>query len=154
MRCYRIGDTRFPLMDETGARLHGGRWNSPGRGVIYAAETYAGAILEILAHANLNRLPRTHAVVTIDIPGDLDIERLASSALPGWDAPGQAASQDFGDRWLAEGRTVGLLVPSLVTHGREHNVLLNPAHPQFARISFTAPEPIVWDERLYRTPDG
>ena len=32
--------------------LHGARWNSPGRRVIYAAETYAGALLEILVHAS------------------------------------------------------------------------------------------------------
>jgi RES domain-containing protein len=32
--------------------LHGARWNSPERRVVYAAETYAGALLEILVHAS------------------------------------------------------------------------------------------------------
>jgi len=149
MRCFRIGDARFSLFDGTGARLYGGRWNSPGRGVIYAAETYAGAILEILVHANLNRLPRTHAVLAIEIPVDLAVERLTTSDLHGWNAPNQATSRAFGDRWLAEARTAILVVPSLVTQGREHNVLLNPAHPDFARITHTLPEPVVWDERLF-----
>jgi len=149
MLCFRIGDARFPLLDGTGARLHGGRWNSPGRAVIYAAETYAGAILEILVHANLNRLPRTYAVLTIEIPDDLTVERLALSNLPGWDAPNQAVSRAFGDRWLAEARTAVLMVPSLVTQGREHNVLLNPACPEFAHLRHTGPEPVRWDERLF-----
>ena len=149
MRCFRIGDSRFPLLDGTGARLHGGRWNSPGSSVIYAAETYAGAILELLVHANLNRLPHTQAVLTIEIPGDLAVERLAASELPGWDAPNQAVSRAFGDRWLEEARTAVLVVPSLVTQGREDNILLNPAHPEYARITHTPPNPVVWDERLF-----
>jgi RES domain-containing protein len=149
MHCFRIGDARFPLFDGTGARLCGGRWNSPGRGVIYAAETYAGAILEILVHANLNRLPRTHGVLAIEIPAGLAVEHLAASDLPGWNAPNQAVSQAFGDRWLVEARTAVLLVPSLVTQGREHNVLLNPAHPDFARITHTPPESVLWDDRLF-----
>jgi len=149
MRCFRIGDGRFPLFDGTGARIHGGRWNSPGRPVIYAAETYAGAILEILVHANLNRLPHTHAVVTIDIPSGLAVERLSPSALPGWDHPNQAVSRAFGDRWLAEARTAVLMVASLATQGRESNILINPAHPEFARTAHAPPEPVVWDERLF-----
>ena len=148
MRCFRIGDARFPLFDGGGARLHGGRWNSPGRSVIYAAETYAGAILELLVHANLNRLPHTQAVLAIEIPDDLAIEDLAAADLPGWNAPDQAVSRAFGDRWLAEARTAVLVVPSLVTQGREDNILLNPAHPEFARITHTPPEPVVWDKRL------
>ncbi|MGA3262531.1 MAG: RES domain-containing protein [Terracidiphilus sp.] len=149
MRCFRIGDARFPLFDGTGARLCSGRWNSPGRGMIYAAETYAGAILEILVHANLNRLPHTHSVLAIEIPDRLAVECLPAPALPGWNAPNQAASRAFGDRWLAEARTAVLLVPSLVTQGHENNVLLNPAHPDFAFITHAPPEPVVWDERLF-----
>jgi RES domain-containing protein len=117
--------------------------------VIYAAETYAGAILEVLVHANLNRLPRTQAVLAIEIPDDLAVERLAAFDLPGWNAPNQAVSHAFGDRWLAETRTAVLIVPSLVTQGREHNVLLNPAHPEFARIRDAGTEPVVWDKRLF-----
>jgi RES domain-containing protein len=148
MNVFRIGDNRFPLFDGTGARLHGGRWNSPGRTVIYAAQTYAGAVLEMLVHANLNRLPRTHAVLTIHIPNDLPVERHSPSELPGWNGTDQSVSRAFGDRWLAETRSAVLLIPSFVTQGRESNCLLNPAHPDFARIEPSAPEPIVWDERL------
>lgn len=148
MRCFRIGDARFPLLDGGGARLHGGRWNSPGRSVIYAAESYAGAILELLVHANLNRLPHTQAVLTIEIPEDLAVERLAAADLAGWNAPDQAVSRAYGDRWLAEARTAVLVVPSLVTQGCEANILLNPAHPDFVRITHTPPEPVLWDKKL------
>ncbi len=53
MLAFRIADKRFPIFDGTGARLVGGRWNSPGKAVIYAAETFAGAVLEVLVHSNL-----------------------------------------------------------------------------------------------------
>ena len=36
--------------------------------VIYTAETFAGAILEILAHSNLGRIPTTHSVIEVKIP--------------------------------------------------------------------------------------
>jgi RES domain-containing protein len=39
--------------------LNGGRWNSAGKRVIYAAQTYAGALLEVLVHANLGIVPKT-----------------------------------------------------------------------------------------------
>lgn len=113
MRVFRIADRRFPIFDGVGARLVGGRWNSPGRAVIYAAETFAGAMLEALVHSNLGRLPKTHAVVEITIPDGVAIEVLAADALPGWDAQDQRASRIFGDQWLDEQRTAVLLVPSL-----------------------------------------
>ncbi len=150
MRAFRIADRRFPVFDGTGARLVGGRWNSPGRPAIYAAETFAGAVLEVLIHSNLGRVPKTHAVVEITIPDQLSIEAVAAGGLSGWDLEDQVVSRSYGDDWLEEKRTAVLLVPSAVTGGREHNVLLNPEHPEFARITASAPQEMVWDERLFR----
>lgn len=148
MIAYRIADGRYPIYDGTGALLHGGRWNSPGHAVIYAAETFAGAMLEVLVHASLGRIPRTHMVVRIEIPGEL-LEAVQTIAVPGWSDAGLRASRAFGDTWLRSGRTAALLVPGVATSGREHNVLINPRHPEFARILASAPEPFNWDERLF-----
>ncbi len=145
---YRIADGRHPLFDGTGAALQGARWNSPGRAVIYAATTYAGAMLEILAHAGIGRVPRLFQWIDISIPSDVSRELLDIDDLPGWDDDACLVSRAFGDAWLAEARTAVLLVPSLVTR-RECNVLINPAHPDFGRIIATAPAPVVWDQRLF-----
>lgn len=151
MRAFRIADRRFPIFDGTGARLIGGRWNSPGRAVIYAAESFAAALLEILVHANLGRVPKSHAVVEITIPESVSIESLSGQNLPGWAEEDQRASRDFGDRWLEEKRSVVLLVPGVVTRGRGLNVLINPAHREFIQITASQPEDIQWDERLFQT---
>ena len=150
MRAFRIADRRFPIFDGTGARLVGGRWNSPGRPVIYAAETFAGAVLEVLVHANLGRVPRTHAVLEITIPDTITTEIVLVGDLPGWEADDQSVSRAFGDQWLEEKRTAVLLVPSLVTRGPERNVVLNPEHPAFKHIISSKPQDVVWDERLFR----
>jgi RES domain-containing protein len=149
MRAFRIADRRHPVFDGTGARLIGGRWNSPGRAVIYAAETFAGALLEVLVHANLGRVPQTHAVIEISIPESISIETAYPQQIPGWDTPDQIASREFGDRWLREGRSAILLVPSLAAGGRERNVLINPEHSDFRRITASEPEDVRWDDRLF-----
>jgi RES domain-containing protein len=150
MRAFRIADRRFPLFDGTGARLAGGRWNSPGRSVIYAAETYAGAVLEVLVHANLGRLPRTHAWIEITIPSEVSTETVTAEIVPRWDAHDPSATRGFGDRWLEERRSAVLLVPSFVTRGRERNLLINPEHRQFSTIKTTKPQDVAWDERLFQ----
>ncbi len=150
MRAFRIADRRFPIFDGTGARLVGGRWNSPGRSVIYAAETYAGAVLEVLVHANLGRLPRTLAWIEITIPDEISIETVTAEMVPRWDWHDLSAARAFGDQWLEERRSPVLVVPSFVTRGRERNVLINPEHRQCKAIKATKPQDVAWDERLFQ----
>jgi len=128
--------------------LYGARWNSPGRRVIYAAETYAGALLEVLVHAS-GSVPKHHGYVRIEIPAGVEIEEARAAEVPRWDAPSYEAARAFGDRWYDERRTAVLLVPSLVTTV-ERNVLLNQEHPEFARIRAGEPAPVRWDTRLWR----
>lgn len=87
-------------------------------------------------------------MVRITIP-NLEIETLQASALKGWDAQDLVISRAFGDAWLKEKRTPVLKVPSVITEGRENNILLNPLHPQFPLIRVSEPEPIHWDLRLF-----
>jgi RES domain-containing protein len=43
---------------------------------------------------------------------------------------------------------VVLLVASVVARP-DRNVLINPAHPQFAHIEASFHEPVYWDRRLF-----
>ena len=147
MRFYRIADSRHSPESGEGARLHGGRWNSPGRAVIYACETKTGAMLEKLVHTN-GRMPKHMVCVTYEGPDSLKSASVEPADLPGWDAADMHASRAAGDAWLASAKTPVLRVPSVV-FDVERNVLINPAHPEFGRIKVVSTLPVRWDERLF-----
>jgi RES domain-containing protein len=148
-QAWRIADGRFDPFSAVGASLVGGRWNSPGLGVIYASRSYAGAMLECLAHAGIGRVPRTHVAIEITIPGVVAIERHDDSSLPAAsDRADLSAARAFGDAWIREQRTAVLVVPSVVAR-REGNVLLNPQHEDFKKIIAGDPEWVLWDARLF-----
>lgn len=148
MDAYRIADSRFPIFDSTGAAMYGGRWNSVGKRVIYASESYAAAMLEVLVHRNAPTLPKHHKVVHIFIPETIAIETVLPGGLPGWDDADEQVSRAFGDAWYESRRTPILRVPSIVTHGPEFNLVLNATHPDFHLIQAEDPAPIIWDRRF------
>lgn len=149
LRLVRVGKARYAPFDGTGAALEGGRWNSPGAPVVYAALSYAGALLEILVHAGTNDLPGPHHGVTIDVPAGVAVERLRPESIPGWDAPDERASRAAGDRWRTTGRSAVLLVPSVVAAPHDWNAVVDPRHPDAARLVVSAPTPVVWGPRLF-----
>jgi RES domain-containing protein len=146
---WRVCRVAHRPYDSTGAQLYGARWNSVGRSVIYAADSFAGAILELLAHALRPRtLPGPHHAVQIEIP-DAAIETLAAEQLPGWSVKGSPAARAFGDRWIAEGRTPVLVVPAVPSQPIGRTVLINTTHPQAGEIVVSQPFAVPWDERLF-----
>jgi len=61
----------------------------------------------------------------------------------------EAATQTMGMQWLADGASLGLWVPSYVEPA-EKNLLINPAHPDFAGIKLVIEKnPFVFDPRLF-----
>jgi RES domain-containing protein len=148
-RAFRIADRRFSIFDGTGAFLKGGRWNSPGRRVIYASETYPGAVLEVLAHTRIGKVPRTHEWIEIAIPPSTSIEHVSPENLKGWNASDSVIARQFGDEWLRQQRALILIVPSLPASGLARNVLINQDHPEFTQLKASAPQSVVWDSRLF-----
>jgi RES domain-containing protein len=147
VRFYRIADSRHSPESGEGARLHGGRWNSPGRAVIYACETQTGAMLEKLVHTN-GRMPKNQVAVTYEAPNALKSVSIDPDSKSGWHKPDMIASRAAGDAWLESAESAILRVPSVV-FSVERNVLLNPAHPDFAKIRIVGVEPVRWDDRLF-----
>lgn len=123
----------------------GGRWNSQGRGPIYAAESYAGALLERLIHANIKNLPAEQRYVEITIPEEVRREELSCTEE---ELTVARLSRARGDKWFDERRTAVLLVPSVATRV-EWNLLFNPSHEQFRMIHVSEPKPVWWDPRLF-----
>ncbi|HEV2146854.1 MAG TPA: RES domain-containing protein [Longimicrobiaceae bacterium] len=148
---YRVAKARYPVFDGTGAYLEGGRWNSPGRPVVYGSTCLAGCLLEILVHAGrLQKVPGAHHCARAEIPDDLPVEVVDEARLPGWELEESSSARAYGDAWLAEGRTAVLSVPAAAARPLGRNLLLNPAHPDYPRIRVHAPAPISWDARLFR----
>lgn len=146
---WRLAKRRRPVYDGTGALLVGGRWHSAGRPIIHASDSFAGALLEILAHAARPRtLPGPHDAVRIEIPDAL-IESLAPEELPGWELRESGEARAFGDRWLAESRSAVLVVPSVPARPVGRTVLINPLHADAAAIAVSDPFPVPWGERLF-----
>ena len=151
MRICRIADSRHPIWDGHGAALLGGRWNSPGRPAICGSLSYACAMLEILAHAGIGRIPGKQQFVMADLPVEHSlIERHEAANLPdGWDHEDSTVAKVLGDEWLRSRRSLVLVVPSVVAR-LEFNAVVNPTHPDFPTLRVSTPEPVVWDQRLFR----
>ena len=150
MRVWRL--TRAPYASDPlsgrGAAIAGGRWNSPGTRIAYAATSRALAALEMLVHVTRDTVPPDMVLVPIDVPDRL--VRGASGLPADWaDLPYGPDAQRFGDRWAGEARSLALAVPSIVVPA-ERNLLINPRHRAFGRVRVGAPEPFAFDRRLLR----
>jgi RES domain-containing protein len=138
-------------MTGKGAEKTGGRWNRPGRPVVYTATSISLACLETVVHLNADDLPLNRFLVRIDVPDDIWNGRqiLALPNLPiGWTAlPEGKVSLDIGDAWLNAGSSALLVVPSVIVP-EECNVLVNPLHPDAADISACKVRQWFYDHRL------
>lgn len=149
VRGFRVADGRWPLFDAQGASRVGGRWNPPGVAVIYAAGSYAGALLEQLVRLGWGAVPPHYVAAEILVPEGVVVER-PERIPPGWDAPDDCrVARAVGLEWLGGGRAAVLDVPSVTARPHERTLVLNPAHPDFRRVRLSDPVPVEWDPRLF-----
>jgi RES domain-containing protein len=151
LQVIRLHDPNDAPLDATGARLHGGRWNSPGADVVYAALTYAGAILETRVHANVRR-PPPREIAVITIPAGVRVSELTAADVRGWDDADQVASRTAGDAWLSASRSLALIVPSKAGAPLERNVALNLRHADAQQVNIQSAGAVPWDLRLFAEP--
>ncbi len=148
---WRIVTRRFitSAFSGEGARLYGGRWNRPGKSVVYTAESRSLALLEMLAQDD--HLRAHYALIPAHLPANLSVEQIEASALPdNWRSLGARNQlQAIGGEWLREARSCVLIVPSAVMSA-EHNFLINPLHDDFRRIVQGEAEMLETDLRLLR----
>jgi RES domain-containing protein len=147
---YRISKAAYAaeMWSGHGARLYGGRWNSKGRDVVYAAENRALAALEQLVHLIPPRVLRGYVISSITFQ-EAQVRRVELRRLPArWNAPvPPAALRRIGDEWLESGVDPVLAVPSAVMPF-EWNYLLNPRHVAFEKMARSGPVQFAYDERL------
>lgn len=150
LTAYRIGDPAgaYPIFDATGSKLFPGRWNTRASPMIYTSEHYSTAMLEKLVHGS-GHLPPNQHFIRVSIPPGVSYEVFSPAHHPGWDGLGTSVASTYGEEWQKTNRSAILLVPSIVAR-EEKNILINPEHPEFSRISYSLHEPVWWDSRLFR----
>lgn len=142
----RYADSAFSGI---GASMVGGRWNSPGRAVVYCAASLELAILEILVHVDRALAPPDLVFFKVPIATGLSMEVLSPEDLPsGWRGiPAPMALAALGDAWIARAQSAVLAVPSAVSPEGQ-NLLLNPRHPDLAGLVIPPAQRLVLDPRL------
>lgn len=143
MFVYRICGAPYAALDGEGARLFGGRWNTPGNPAVYTSLHLSLAVLEYLVHVEIDNLPSNLIWLKIEIPEKASIERF-----PGAAAPNERDAALFGDEWLRAKRSLCLEVPSAIL-SVERNIILNPQHAEIAKVKTLENHPFKFDERLF-----
>jgi RES domain-containing protein len=117
--------------------------------VLFLATTPAGALVEALVHLELrpNQLPKSYRLLKAEAPDDLP--RMRFSALTEDWRENETASRTLGDEWLLRAQTALLEVPSAILP-ETMNMLLNPLHPDAARVGMVWHEAYPFDKRLFK----
>ncbi len=142
---------RRSAFDGEGARLAGGRWNLPGSTVVYASGSLALAALETFVHIGRAAMELRFAAIRIVIPEDVSIEKLTIQDLPPrWRSePPLLDTMQMGTHWAQQLRSPILRAPSVIIP-QEDNLILNPSHKDFRRLTIGLPDPFTFDPRLWK----
>ena len=155
MRLFRVTTQpqRAAAFDGVGASLYPGRWNERGRRVVYTTSRLPLGILEVMVQASASQLAGFVAY-PLDVPDDalvaLDRARLSTT----WrSVTGRDECRGLGEEWRASVASLGLVVPSAVVPQAydfgDVNVVLDPLHADFPRVTVGEPIALDLDPRLH-----
>jgi len=145
MSLWRISN--YADLDGAGGVLFPGRWHNAGRPIIYAAESPAGALLEILVHLDREDLPDDYQLIEIAGPETASIETIDPRSLPARWRDDLTVTRSIGDQWLRAARSLLLRVPSVLAP-RTWNYLFNPRHADASAARIATTERFPFDGRL------
>jgi len=151
MEAFRLTREKFAhSLSGKGAAIKGARWNSVGVELIYTASNRSLAMAEVAVHFTLATLPADYVMVSLEIPDDIPYLQIEPGDLPtNWkEFPHPSSTQIFGDTFVFENIFCILKIPSVVTQG-DYNLLINPKHPDFAKIRIMRIEKFPFDKRIF-----
>ena len=128
-----------------GASQVGGRWNSRGTPVVYSSATFALAQLEHGLDPDDDSLLKMYMQAIFEFDEKL-VKHLDPADLPAdWNTTKLSSStRTIGDAWYQDQDSAVLCVPSAVDPD-QCNYVINPHHPDFAKISVSEPKPLIAD---------
>jgi RES domain-containing protein len=131
-----------------GAKLYGGRWNPRGYAAIYLAQHLSLAILELIVHLDAHDDINAFRAIAVTFDQGLAYQLPKADLPKNWfKVPVPEQPQAVGKAWIEAGRHLILEVPSVVVPG-ESNFVVNPRHPDFAKLGIGSPQPLHIDIRL------
>jgi len=134
-----------------GAEVTGGCWNRKGIPLIYTSVSRSLAGLETVVHLSSgDGLPLNRYLAQIQIPIGAWNSRIVfdPASHVGWDAePAGKVSMDWGTAWLKGKTTLLAEVPSVIVP-EEHNILINPNHPDAAKLTAVKIRKWTYDQRM------
>ena len=141
----------FNPLDGSGGLYSAMRWNGRGTPLLYCSASPSLAILEILANVDAANFGE-RTLLSIKLPNKLSKKTLSEKhLLQLWrdakDNDTYKATQIFGTQWCKAAKELILEVSSIVCPF-EKNYLLNPKHPDFAKVKEVNREIVTLDRRL------
>ena len=92
--------------------------------------------------------PADLVAISATLPEGEPARAIAQKELPpDWWAD-VVGTRALGDDWIREGSSLAVRVPSVPIRA-EWNVLVNPLHPRMAEMRIDAPQPFVFDARMF-----
>jgi RES domain-containing protein len=144
MELWRISNSAD--LSGVGGLRAAGRWHSQGRRIVYLADHPSSALLEMLVHLDRDLIPAMYQLLRVSVPDDVIVE-IADKNLPADWRSKTMSSRNVGDQWLDRSTNALLQVPSAISE-RGNNYLLNPAHPDAAKITVAEVIQAPFDSRL------
>lgn len=151
IQLFRISKSQYINdLSGMGARIYGGRWNSPGYPVIYSSGSRSLAALEFLVHTPMMLAPDNLSIVEIQVKKNVKRLAVNEDELPShWrDTPAPEQLAALGSEWLKSQLSLLLEVPSVVVE-KEVNILINPMHPDMKFVKIAKVERFSFDPRLF-----
>ncbi len=138
MNAYRIGKNEYIKdLSGEGGRLYGGRWNYPEYRVLYASESLALAILEYITKTGVVETElKDLSIAYLEIEDGVSISEIKIECLPeNWNNyPAPENLKRLGIDWLISAKSLILKVPAISVPD-SFNILINPLHPEFKKVS-------------------
>jgi RES domain-containing protein len=141
---WRISN--YQTLDGVGGLYVSGRWHTKGQPIIYCSLNPSTSLLETLVHMEIDAedRPDHFQVLQIEGPDSLKVETVT---LPENWKDDIGITQELGDRWLAEKRSLLLKVPSVLAPAT-WNMLINPQHPDIEKLHIVRIYEHPYDPRL------
>ena len=150
MIVYRITKSKHAVdISGIGASLYPGRWNKKGSPVLYTGVNQEIALLENIVHIPPLISPALD-ILYLEIPDDsilvMDIKDLPKS----WaQFPAPTILSEMGQKWIENGRTLALQVPSSIIPSSA-NIILNCRHARYSEVKILEQKRFHFDSRLIK----